>query len=398
MASRYIIWFFNCFFIVLQACSGKIISQETLMKQASELNYGNARLELYLPDIQGKRIGIVANQASYISKTHLVDSLFSLGINIKKIYTPEHGYRGNVEAGGTVADEKDARTTAPIISLYGNKNKPTAEDLSNIDVIIFDLQDVGVRFYTYISTLTFMMEACAENNVRLIVLDRPNPNGFYIDGPVLDTNFRSFVGMHPVPIVYGMTIGEYAMMVNGENWLPNNLKCDLKIIPLESYNRKEIVSLPIPPSPNLRDWQAIYLYPSLCLFEGTIVSVGRGTGFPFHVFGHPDYIQGSFNFTPIGKNVLLEGENCLGKNLIDYAENYTKNLEQIELKWLIECYNTLSPKLLFFNKYFDKLTGSEQLREDIKAGKSIEEIRISWKPGIETFKKIRSKYLIYPDF
>jgi uncharacterized protein YbbC (DUF1343 family) len=353
---------------------------------------------MYLSDIQDKKVGLVVNHSSIIGKMHLLDTLLAIGIEVKCIFTPEHGFRGNEEAGKIIDNAFDAKTSLPIVSLYGQKKKADPSDLAGIDIILFDLQDVGVRFYTYISTLSYMMEACAENNIKLIVMDRPNPNGFYIDGPVLDTNFRSFVGMHPVPIVYGLTIGEYAMMVNGENWLANKVKCDLKVIPLINYNRNNISKLNVPPSPNLRTWEAIYLYPSLCLFEGTIVSVGRGTEFPFQVFGHPEYVQGSFMFIPKGEKVFLEGQHCYGCNLRGFAENYSNNPKQIELFWLLDTYKILSPNKNYFNGYFDKLAGTDQLRIDIEAGLSPEAIRNSWKPDLDNYKKIRKKYLLYPDF
>jgi uncharacterized protein YbbC (DUF1343 family) len=397
MATLHIPRFFACFILFINLGCNQIISQKTELTEAETVVNGSSQLELYVPDIQNKRVGLAANQSSIIHQTHLLDTLLKLGVDVKCIFTPEHGFRGKEEAGEQINNSFDSKTSLPIVSLYGNKKKPEPEDLKGIDIILFDLQDVGVRFYTYISTLSLMMEACAENNIKLIVLDRPNPNGFYIDGPVLDTNFRSFVGMHPVPVVYGLTIGEYAMMVNGEKWLANKLNCDLKVVPLKNYNRNNISKLTISPSPNLRTWEAIYLYPSLCLFEGTIVSVGRGTDFPFQVFGHPEYIQGSFMFTPKGNKVFLEGQNCYGSNLIGYSENYSNNPKQIELFWLLDTYKTLSSNNTYFNGYFDKLAGTDQLRKDIEAGISQELIRKSWQPALDNYKIIRKKYLLYPD-
>lgn len=398
MASLHIYRFIAFFLLCLNLCSTPIISQKTELTESTSVISGSSQLALYLPDIRNKSIGIVVNQSSVINHTHLLDTLIKLGIDVKCIYTPEHGFRGNEEAGVLIEDNFDSKTRLPIVSLYGKKRKAEPADLNGIDIILFDLQDVGVRFYTYISTLSLMMEACAENNIKLIVLDRPNPNGFYIDGPVLDSAFTSFVGMHPVPIVYGLTIGEYALMVNGEQWLANKAKCDLNVIPVKNYNRNNIYKLSFPPSPNLRGWRAVYLYPSLCLFEGTIVSVGRGTSFPFEVFGHPDYVHGPYSFVPKGNKVLLDDQVCFGMNLVDYAENYTKNQKQIELDWIIDCFKTLSSKHTFFNSYFDKLAGNDQLRKDIEAGKTISEIRKSWEQGLNSYKKIRIKYLIYPDF
>ena len=355
------------------------------------------QLEDYLPLIEGKHVGIVGNQTSIIGDTHLVDTLLSLGIDIKKIYTPEHGFRGTADAGAKVNSGKDEKTGIPIVSLYGKNKKPTPEMLQGIDVILFDLQDVGVRFYTYISTMTYVMEAAAENNIPVIVLDRPNPNGFYIDGPVLKSENRSFVGMHQVPVVYGMTIGEYARMVNGEGWLKNGVTCDLTVIPIHNYNRNAIYELPVKPSPNLPDWESVYLYPTLCFFEGTIVSVGRGTETPFQIYGHPD-MRGDYTFTPKSTNgaskPLLEGQRCRGENLVEYAHGYLYNEDQLHLEWTLGAYQQLKDKG-FFNNFFVKLSGDKQLQHDIESGKSAEEIRASWQGDLNVFKAIRAKYLMY---
>ena len=351
----------------------------------------------YLPLLTAKHVGVVANQTSIIGSTHLVDSLVSRGINIVKIYTPEHGFRGAADAGAKVNSGKDEKTGISIVSLYGKTKKPTPEMLQGIDVMLFDLQDVGVRFYTYISTLTYVMEACAENNIPVIVLDRPNPNGFYIDGPVLKSENQSFVGMHQVPVVYGMTIGEYGKMVNGEGWLKNGVRCNLTVIPINNYNRNAIYELPVKPSPNLPNWEAVYLYPTLCFFEGSIVSVGRGTDTPFQIFGHPN-MRGEYSFTPQSKSgaskPLLEGQRCRGENLADYAHGYAYNEKQLQLDWIINAYNQLSDKE-FFTNYFRLLSGDKQMQRDIENGLSADEIRASWKNEIDNFKKIRSKYLIY---
>ena len=351
----------------------------------------------YLPLLTAKHVGVVANQTSIIGSTHLVDSLVSRGINIVKIYTPEHGFRGAADAGAKVNSGKDEKTGISIVSLYGKTKKPTPEMLQGIDVMLFDLQDVGVRFYTYISTLTYVMEACAENNIPLIVLDRPNPNGFYIDGAVLKSENQSFVGMHQVPVVYGMTIGEYGKMVNGEGWLKNGVRCELTVIPINNYNRNAIYELPVKPSPNLPNWEAVYLYPTLCFFEGSIVSVGRGTDTPFQIFGHPN-MRGEYSFTPQSKSgaskPLLDGQRCRGENLVDYAHGYAYNENQLQLDWIIDAYNQLSDKE-FFTNYFRLLSGDKQMQRDIENGLSADEIRASWKNEIDNFKKIRSKYLIY---
>ena len=351
----------------------------------------------YLPLIEGKRIGIVGNQTSIVGETHLVDTLLSLGVDVRKIYTPEHGFRGTADAGAKVNNGKDEKTGIPIVSLYGKNKKPTPEMLQGIDIILFDLQDVGVRFYTYISTMSYVMEAAAENDIPVIVLDRPNPNGFYVDGPVMKSENASFVGMHQVPVVYGMTIGEYAKMVNGEGWLKNSVTCDLTVIPIKKYNRKAIYELPVKPSPNLPNWESVYLYPTLCFFEGTNVSVGRGTDTPFQVYGHPD-MRGSYTFTPKSTSgatkPLLEGQLCRGENLVEFAHDYARNANQLHLEWIIEAYQQLKDKG-FFKDYFRLLSGDKQLQRDIENGKSANEIRASWRDDLEAFKAIRVKYLMY---
>lgn len=360
---------------------------------------GAQQFEKYGPELKGKVVAVVANKASIVGDKHLVDFLLEKNIRIAKVFSPEHGFRGDKDAGEFVDSNVDSETGIQMVSLYGQHKKPTHSDMENINVVIFDLQDVGVRFYTYISTLTYVMEACAENDVKLIVLDRPNPNGFYVDGPVLEEKYKSFVGMHPVPIVYGMTIGEYAKMVNGELWLYNGLQCDLTVVTLENYSRNMIVKLPIKPSPNLPNWQSIYLYPSLCLFEGTVVSIGRGTDYPFQIYGHPQLIYGSYAFTPYpndgSKKPKLQGVNCVGQNLRGYAENYKNNETGINLLWLTESYNTLNNDSTFFINYFEKLAGTDKLRKQIEKGWSEERIKKSWRPGIKEFMTIRKKYLIY---
>ena len=360
---------------------------------------GTQATEKYLPLLQRKTIGIVANQTSIIGETHLVDSLVSLGVNVKRIFTPEHGFRGAADAGAKVAGGKDEKTGIEIASLYGKTKKPTPEMLQGIDLMLFDLQDVGVRFYTYISTLTYVMEACAEQNIPVIVLDCPNPNGFYIDGPMLEAECRSFVGLHPVPVVYGMTIGEYGMMVNGEGWMKGGVHCNLTVIPVPGYDRNAIYELPVKPSPNLPTWESVYLYPSLCFFEGTIVSVGRGTDKPFQIFGHPE-MRGDYSFTPESKSgaskPMFEGEKCRGLDLTEFAHDYANNPAQLQLDWLIDAYQQLHEKnYLFFTKYFNNLAGNQWLKQQIENGKSAEGIRASWVDDLEAFKTVREKYLIY---
>ena len=353
--------------------------------------------ENYFRLLSDQRVGVVANQTSIIGDTHLVDTLVVSGINVKRIFTPEHGFRGAADAGAKVTNGKDEKTGIEIASLYGKTKKPTPEMLKDIDVMLFDLQDVGVRFYTYISTLTYVMEACAEQDIPVIVLDRPNPNGFYINGPVLKAENKSFVGMHPVPVVYGMTIGEYGKMVNCEGWMKDGIHCELTVVSIPGYDRNAIYELPVKPSPNLPNWEAVYLYPSLCFFEGTIVSVGRGTDKPFQIFGHPD-MRGEFSFTPESKagasKPLLEGQLCRGLDLTDFAHNFTVNPTQLQLEWLISAYQQLKDKS-FFTNYFRLLSGDKQLQRDIENGKSAEEIRASWISDLEAFKAIRNKYLIY---
>ncbi len=369
----------------------------------NDIKTGAERTEVYFPLIEGKKIAVVANHTSMISNTHLVDSLVKSGFEIKKVFSPEHGFRGKSEAGAKINNQIDKKTGLPIISLYGKHKKPTKDDLKDIDIVVFDIQDVGARFYTYISTMTFVMQACAENNLPLIILDRPNPNGFYVDGPVLEKDYSSFVGLHTIPIVHGMTIAEYADMINSEGWLENNAKCELKIVKLDGYDHSMIYKLPFKPSPNLPNWESVYLYPSLCLFEGTVVSIGRGTDFPFQVYGHPELLLQNFSFTPESKsgesiNPKLKGKKCYGENLKDYANNYKKNPTNINLSWIIDSFNSLNKENDFFTNYFDKLAGNSKLRKQIIDGKTEKEIRNSWKQDLKKFKKIRKKYLLYPDF
>jgi len=361
---------------------------------------GADRTELYYPLLKGKSIGVVVNQASVSGGANIVDVLVGHGLNVARIFSPEHGFRVSAEAGQDVGNSIDSVTGIPVVSLFGSKKKPTPGDLKSLDLILFDIQDVGVRFYTYISTLSYVMEACAENEVPLIVLDRPNPNGFYVDGPVLEKQFCSFVGMHPVPVVYGMTIGEYACMVNGEGWMKNGVKCDLRVIPLENYNHSARTGIPVKPSPNLINLNAILLYPSLCFFEGTSLSIGRGTPFPFEVYGHPDLGYGNFYFTPesirgVSLHPPMEGRNCRGEDLRDFYTIHSGESGKIYLGWIIRAYQDWRDKSAFFTGYFDKLAGNSLLRQQIIQGKSEKEIRESWDAGIKKFKRIRGKYLMY---
>ncbi len=328
-----------------------------------------------------------------------------MNINIVKVFAPEHGFRGKVDAGEKVNDSKDTKTGIPILSLYGRKNrKPSTEKLKDVDIVIFDIQDVGARFYTYISTMHYVMEACAENNIPMLILDRPNPNGFYVDGPVLNPKNKSFVGMHPVPIVHGMTIGEYAQMINGEKWLNNNVQTQLTIIKCKGYTHNTKYKLPVPPSPNLPNMSSIYLYPSLCLFEGTNVSVGRGTSFPFQVFGSPYIPPTDFSFVPKptfgAKHPKHEGKTCYGYDLREFGKTEMPKLGKFYLQWLIGMYSQTKNKNEFFlkNGFFTLLTGDKHIQTMITQGKSIDEIEAYWQKDLNTFKQTRKKYLLYPDF
>ncbi|MCU0473265.1 MAG: DUF1343 domain-containing protein [Bacteroidales bacterium] len=363
---------------------------------------GAEQFNQYKHFIEGKSIAIAANQTAMVGKVHLVDFLISNGIDLKriiKVFAPEHGFRDMADAGEVIQDGKDILTGLPVTSLYGTHQKPTKEDLDGLDVILFDIQDVGARFYTYISTLHYIMESCAENGIKCIVLDRPNPNGFYFDGNILDTAYKSFVGLHPVPIVHGMTIGEYALMINGEGWLKNGLKCDLTVIKCKNYTHKTFYELPVKPSPNLPNQTAIYLYPSLCWFEGTNISLGRGTPFPFQVYGSPELPDKGFCFTPESvagaKYPPLSGIKCYGTDLRDAIKNKIVPKSQINLDWLISAYRDYPDKAEFFVPYFDVLAGGPVLREQIIKGMTSDQIRVTWRPGLEKFAKIRGKYLLY---
>jgi len=360
---------------------------------------GANQIELYKFIIEGKSVAVVANQTSMIGPTHLVDKLLSIGINIKVIFAPEHGFRNLADAGESIENGRDTNTGIPLISLYGSHFKPTAQDLAEIDVVIFDIQDVGTRFYTYISTLHYILESCAENHVRCLVLDRPNPNGFYFDGNILDTAYSSFVGMDPVPVVHGMTVGEYASMINEEGWLKNGVKCDLVVIKCKNYTHKILYELPVKPSPNLPNQTSVYLYPSICFFEGTAISLGRGTSFPFQVFGNPDLPDRGFSFVPESvpgaKNPPHLGIKCFGTDLRDAIKMKLVPKSELNLDWVISAYNDFPKKDKFFNSYFDVLAGGPVLREQIQKGMTSEQIRETWKDGLAKFAKIRERYLLY---
>ena len=402
-----------------QAANAK--SEPTGSDAPEEIIPGAARIPVYLPLLKGKTVGVFANQTSMVGNTHLVDTLLKLGVQVKAIFGPEHGFRGTADAGEKVGTYVDKETGIPIISLYGNKRKPSAEDLEDLDLLIFDIQDVGARFYTYISSLQDFLEAALENHKPLLLLDRPNPNGFYVDGPVLDPKFKSFVGMQPVPVVYGMTIGEYGMMIAGEKWLSDKANAintfnvgtqpttdtpfHFLVIKCKGYDHRSKYPLPVRPSPNLPDMASIYLYPSTCFFEGTVFSEGRGTDKPFQVFGHPLLPKSMYSFVPKpnegAKSSKHYFETCYGWDLSGPVEKVLAEVDgRIQLKWLLDAYRLFPGKDSFFLKsnYINKLAGNDQLIQQIKAGRSEQEIRESWEPGLRAFKAIRKKYLLYDDF
>ena len=397
-------------FIALIACGNVNSEQKTAenlsednpqKKENNEIATGADQTEKYLPLLKGKKIGIVGNQTSLIksksgSYVHLVDSLKNMDVNIIKVFAPEHGFRGTADAGEKIKDGIDTKTGLPVVSLYGNNKKPSAAQLKDLDLMVFDIQDVGARFYTYISTLHYIMEACAENDISLLILDRPNPNGHYIDGPILETENQSFVGMHPVPVVHGMTIGEYAKMINGEGWLKNGMQCMLNIIPVQNYDHSKAYSLPVKPSPNLPNDQSINLYPSLCFFEGTNVNAGRGTNKQFQVFGSPflDAEFYNFQYTPESMDGATNPKH-LGKECYGIDLSNEPKLSALNLNWLINAYNLTNDSKEFFNAFFTKLAGTKQLQQQIEAKASPEEIYASWKPGLEKYQETRKKYLIY---
>jgi uncharacterized protein YbbC (DUF1343 family) len=354
---------------------------------------GCERTELYLQKLNGKSVGLVANHTTIIGTEHLADFLIRKGIGLTRIFAPEHGFRGDADAGADIRNDVDAATGVPVVSLYGDKNKPTATDLQGIDIMIYDIQDVGVRFYTYISTLHYLMETCAENNIPLLILDRPDPLGYYVDGPIMENEFRSFVGLHPIPI---------ALMINGEGWLKDGEKCNLQVIPCSGYDHNTRYQLPVNPSPNLNCMQAVYLYPSICLFEGTIMSLGRGTSSPFRVIGHPDYPDRNISFVPkAGKsnqNPLLKDQTCYGIDLQNITLDSLKQINCINLKWLIDVSRKMNRGNDFFIPYINRLAGTAKFREQILQGSTEKQIRQSWQPGLDEFRKKRATYLLYPDF
>lgn len=384
-------------------------TKEEKVKAKEQIITGADQTEKYLPYLKGKRVAVLANPTTIIGKKHLVDSLLAKGVNIVKVFGPEHGFRGKASAGVKVSDEKDPATGVPVVSLYGNKRKPTKADMANVDLMIFDIQDVGCRFYTYINVLSHIMEACAENNKELLILDRPNPNGYLVDGPILDMKYKSGIGMFPIPIAHGMTIAEFAQMINGEGWLPNKVKCKLKIIQVANYKHDMPYTLPVAPSPNLNTQQAIMLYPSTCLFEGTALNHGRGTYFPFTVFGSP-LLKGkySFSFTPVSIPGMAEtplhmNKECFGLDLRQFDINQLRKTKRINVQWMKELYAAFPEKEKFFDRSqsnqmgdINKLAGNALFKEQIMKGTPDKEIYASWEPGLSKYKAMRKKYLLYP--
>jgi uncharacterized protein YbbC (DUF1343 family) len=380
-----------------------LLSQTRYITDA-DIIIGAKQIELYKAQLAGKQVAITGNHTSMIDSVHLVDWLLAKQVNVTKVFAPEHGFRGKADAGEKVESGKDAKTGLPIVSLYGSHKKPTPIDLEGIDVMLFDIQDVGARFYTYISTMTYVMEACAENNIPVIILDRPNPHGFYVDGPVLKPEYKSFVGMLEIPVIHGMTVGELAQMINGEKWLENEVQCQLTVIPVKDYTHNDIYVLPVKPSPNLPNQNAIMLYPSLCFFEGTDVSVGRGTDHPFELFGHPNFSTGSMMFVPKptdgAKDPKHNGVPCAGWDLTDFGGKRVQEKQALILDWLVNAYRDFQEKDKFFlkNGFFEKLAGTDQLRLQLEKGMTADEIRASWASELNGFMLKRSKYLLYKDF
>ncbi len=391
-------------FFLLASCSkGQNESRGGRILFQSDIRVGAERMEEYLHKLRGKQVAIVANQTSLVGTTHLVDTLLSSGISIKRVFAPEHGFRGEAGAGEKIADGIDSKTGLALTSLYGKHLKPEAEDLHNVDIVIFDIQDVGVRFYTYISTLQYVMEACAEHKKKLLILDRPNPHGHYIDGPVLESKFRSFVGMNTIPVVHGLTMAEYAYMLIGEGWLKGSEKADIECVKVENYSHADYYQLPVRPSPNLPNMRAVYLYPSLCFFEGTAVSLGRGTEHPFQCFGFPGMKATTFSFTPknikgVALNPPYKDTLCNGIDLRSSGITSKDIPGQIKLDLLLMAYAAFPEKDRFFNSFFNKLAGNSTLKLKISQGIPEAEIRNSWRKDLETFKVIRKKYLLYSDF
>lgn len=379
------------------ACTSKRIPSSASSQEQVDttVRVGADQLDVLLPKLSNRAVALVVNHTSLVGRTHLADTLIASGITIRKVFAPEHGFRGAAADGEHISDAIDTRTGLPIISLYGSNRKPTPEQLADVDVVVFDIQDVGTRFYTYISTMHYVMEACAEQGKKLIILDRPNPNGDYIDGPVRVPSLKSFVGMHPIPIVHGLTVGELARMINGEGWLQNGIKCDVDIIPVQNWTHNDIYPLPVKPSPNLPNDQAVQLYPSLCLFEGTVISVGRGTEIPFLVIGNPAFTDLPFTFTPhpipgMSNDPPQNGQVCHGLDLRN-----VKTGPGLDLHYLLDFYKKYPDKDKFFIGSFDRLAGTPVLKEQIRNGMTEQQIKETWKTDLEAYRKMRAKYLLY---
>lgn len=395
--------------LIILHCSCNAQKPNTADTDQKRIVTGAEQTDKYLPMLKGKRVAIMANPTSVIGKTHLVDSLKSLGVNIVKVFGPEHGFRGNASAGVHVEDEVDTKSGIKIISLYGKKNKPTKDDMADVDIFVYDLQDVGVRFYTNINALSRLMESCHESGKPMLILDRPNPNAYLVDGPILDMKYRSGIGMFPIPMSHGLTVAEFAQMANGEGWLTNGVKCELKIIPVANYNHNMPYTLPVPPSPNLNTQQGIMLYPSTCMFEGTYLNHGRGTYFPFTLIGSPE-LKGiyQFSYTPTGikgmaENPLFKDQECFGLDLRKYDVEKLRASGKINLQWIMELYQKHPYKEKFFDSKLsnqmntiEQQIGTGEFRNQIIEGKSEEEIRKSWEPGLSKYKEMRKKYLLYP--
>lgn len=393
----------KCLEKIGRCCCLLLCCVATSAQTPSRVVTGAERMDLYLPILQGKQVALVVNHSSRVGHTHLVDSLLARGVQVTQVFAPEHGFRGLADAGEEVVDGCDVRSDLPVTSLYGKKKKPAPADLADANLVIFDIQDVGTRFYTYISTLYYVLEACAENGKQVLVLDRPNPNGHFVDGPLLEQGQESFVGVAPIPIVHGCTVGELARLFTGERFFKQADKLNLQVIPCANYNHATPYTLPVRPSPNLPDMRSVLLYPSLCLFEGTTVSVGRGTDQPFQVVGHPDFPMQDFVFTPCQSSIARfppqEGRLCRGYDLSRIDPDSLYRMARIDLHWMLDFYCELPDKAHFFlkNHFFDLLAGTPQLRLQIEQGTSEEEIRASWADGLAFFRLVRRGYLLYPD-
>ncbi|WP_423129612.1 exo-beta-N-acetylmuramidase NamZ family protein [Gaoshiqia sp. Z1-71] len=375
---------------------------EKITDTSGEVISGAARTDIYLPLLNDKRVGLVVNQTSVVDSVHLVDFLLSKKVNITAIYAPEHGYKGTVERGEYIESSIDSVTGIPVFSIYGRTRKPAPEMLRGIDVMLFDIQDIGVRFFTVVSTMSNVMEACAENGIQVIILDRPNPLGYYVDGPVMKPEFTNFIGLHQVPVVHGLTLGEFAMMINGESWLKDSVKCDLEVIPVKNYTHATRYQLPVVPSPNLPDMKSVYLYPMVCFFEGAEVNEGRGTFKPFQQFGAPWFTPRDHAYVPVSIPVLafhpkFENDTCYGYDLSDSSLEELQDIRQIQLKYLIEFYQKCPDKEAYFTSFFENLAGSDTLRKQIIAGHTEEQIRESWNDDLQNYKEMRKKYLLYDE-